>query len=150
MTTAEQTKQFLHDLFVHDASVKQEMGRAAAALGYGLPAEDYRRPFPGSQTTTNVTVTPPPEAPPVAAAASSALGTAGKVLGLGAAPTAAAAAIAFALMNYTHQQPAPPAPTAPAQVAPVPPEPVDLRVKWWIENGVPKAVVEPVGKEPAK
>lgn len=44
------TKRWLYDLFLHDQAVKQEMGRAATAIGYGLNPEQYTRPFPGSNT----------------------------------------------------------------------------------------------------
>lgn len=50
------TKRWLHDLFVHDTSVKQEIGRAATAAGYGLDPQQFARPFPGS--TTTVTIAP--------------------------------------------------------------------------------------------
>lgn len=70
--TTNDTKKFLQDLFVHDTAVKQEIGRAAAAIGYGLNPYQYSRPFPGS-TTVNISEQQPPAVQPAPSAPRSGL-----------------------------------------------------------------------------
>lgn len=51
---AQQSREFLHDIFIDDVTQKMAIGRATMAAGYGIDPRPYARPFPGS--TSNVTM----------------------------------------------------------------------------------------------
>jgi hypothetical protein len=57
---------WMYTLFAHHTNESQAIGRAAAALGYGLDPKEYVSTFPGSTVNTivNVPVTPPAEPTP--------------------------------------------------------------------------------------
>lgn len=59
---------WLHSLFVYDVAEKQRILRAATAKGYGLPPEEFARPFPpfiqGEIAVSDSTMATPPAAAP--------------------------------------------------------------------------------------
>lgn len=124
---AQRTREMLHDVFVHDFAEKAHIGRAAAAEGYGLKAETYARPFPGSSNTT-VYQTAPSSSP----------------LGKLAAAAVAGGALAWFAAQRQPDPPTPPA--APPPVAAPAPATADaaanarVRVFWGereLEPGTP-------------
>lgn len=51
---SQQSREFLHDIYIDDVTQKMAVGRAVFAAGYGIDPRPYSRPFPGS--TSSVTM----------------------------------------------------------------------------------------------
>lgn len=107
----------LRNLQTHDLAEHLRLRRAKLAREAGLPAEEFAQPFPGCHSTTVIRT--------------EGLGWAGKLL-VGAA---ALGLFGGAGLGLTRLLPDPAVPPRP--------EPIELRVRWWVEDGTVKTQVEP-------
>jgi len=131
-------KDLVNNCQTYDLAESQRLRRALLAKEAGLPPEEFARPFPGN----NVTIThnhPPEESSMLKKLAPLVLSGL-----LGAGGVGALALVSRAVPNTS---PVPPPATQPATPAP---GPLDLRVKWWVENGQIKTSVDPVTPTPGK
>jgi hypothetical protein len=120
------TRQMMYDIFAHHNAENHRINRAVQALGYGLDPAEYARPFPGSNTTFNIT--PPPQSNGNHTWLKVALFTLAAVFLLFLTVGLTALALAFLWRN-------PAAATPPPAAAPVPSAEtkvgaVELEVKW--------------------
>lgn len=142
-------------VMAHDFAEKKHIERAAMAKGIGFNPDQYARPFPGSVPSTTVVletpVTPagadpakpvPPASPAAATSAQSGVqvpsGWSGSTkLGLATLLGAALAGGGGLVGSWLR------GPTVSA-TAPVKPAEQELQIRWWVEDGKMKSVVEPV------
>lgn len=124
-------KELINQCQTYDLAESQRLRRALLAQEAGLPPEEFGRPFPGN--TVTITHNHLPESSMIKKLAPLLLSG---LLGAGSAGALALAtgAIPNALPSAPPQQPAT--------------NPVDLRVKWWLENGQIKTSVDPVVASP--
>lgn len=80
---AQQSREFLHDVFIDDVTQKMAIGRAVMAAGYGIDPRPYARPFPGTQSHVTMASANPKEGKGLSSLAAAALGVVGGVGGLG-------------------------------------------------------------------
>jgi hypothetical protein len=121
MALAPTNRTLVDQALAYDLAETQRLRRAQWAQEAGLPPGEFARPFPGNQVTITHNHGEPMGKKLLPLLLSAALGVAG------------AAGVGGLLLRGPA---APPAATAPAV------KPVDLRVKWWVENGQVKAQVE--------
>jgi hypothetical protein len=127
-------RELLNQCQTYDLAESQRLRRAQLAKESGLPPEEFARPFPGN----TVTITHHHSEGPDMLKRLLPLVLSG-LLGAGGAGV-------FALATRA-TSPSPSA-LAPSLPAPTPNgttvAPLDLRVKWWVENGQVKTSVDPV------
>ena len=127
------TKKQIQDLQTQDLALMQKQRRQAFAKQAGLPLEEDPVIL-GSEIS--VTHNHPPQPASVLKSVATTL------LGLTTAAGLVGAGAWLALKNSSTMQP-PPAAAPPTTAAAVkPPEPVELRVKWWVEDGQVKTEVQ--------
>jgi len=127
--------QLLNQCQTYDLAESQRLRRAQLALESGLPPGEFARPFPGNQVT--ITHNHAPEAPSV-------LKKLAPMVLAGLLGAGGAGALALATRVTPLVSPVSPPASTPTP-APASPGPLDLRVKWWVENGQIKTDVQPVG-----
>jgi len=133
MTPSE--RELLNQCQTYDLAESQRLRRAQLAKESGLPPEEFARPFPGNTVTITHNH---PEAPDMLK----------KLLPLFLSGVLGAGGAGALLLATRTSSPPPAAPVT--QPAPqTSPAPIDLRVKWWLENGQVKTDVQPVGPSPA-
>jgi hypothetical protein len=126
-----QTRNLVDTAQAYDLAESQRLRRAVLASEAGLNPGEFARPFPGNQVT--ITHNHSPALPAGDSMLKKLLPYFASGL-LGAAGTAG-------LLAFRGGSSAPPLPTPGPQPAQV--KPIDLRVKWWVENGQVKTQVEP-------
>jgi hypothetical protein len=111
-------RKLIRNLQTHDLAEHLRLRRAQQAKSAGLPVEEFAQPFPGHHSTTIIRT----EGPGLSARWL----TTAAVLGL-----FGTGAWLVHLLGVARPVP-----------EPAPPDPVELRVRWWIEDGQVKAKVE--------
>jgi hypothetical protein len=132
MTPSE--RDLLNQCQTYDLAESQRLRRAQLAKESGLPPEEFARPFPGNTVTITHNHS---EAPDMVK----------KLLplvlsGLLGAGGAGVFALATRATSPSSAGLTPSLPTPTPKEATV--APLDLRVKWWVENGQVKTSVDPV------
>lgn len=122
-------KELINQCQTYDLAESQRLRRALLAKEAGLPPEEFGRPFPGNTVTITHNHVPEP----------SMLKKLAPLLLSGLLGAGSAGALALATGAIPKALPSAPAPST---------NPVDLRVKWWVENGQIKTSVDPVASSP--
>jgi hypothetical protein len=126
-----QERGLINQCQTYDLAESQRLRRAILAKEAGLPPAEFGRPFPGNRVT--ITHNHLPE--------SSMLKKLAPLLLSGLLGAGSAGALALATGAIPKALPGASAPQSA-------PHPVDLRVKWWLENGQIKTSVDPVPGSP--
>jgi hypothetical protein len=138
MSLAPTEKQLINQCQTYDLAESQRLRRALLAREAGLPPEEFARPFPGNTVTITHNH----------AEGSDMLKKLLPVLLSGLLGAGGAGALVLATRTAAPSPSVPlTSPVTPATQAP--PAPLDLRVKWWVENGQVKTSVDPVTPSPS-